>query len=157
MAGETETEPRAPDVLEDAPEAPAAQDMVWDPASDHSRETTIFLLSLHHMSTHPALHHTACVPHVHGNHAGELLGIHWVVLVVLFGPLFATAGLSLLLLLVASIAAAVVIAFPPVRTCSSGVFVCPLAQLWLILLSSLVAFRPPHIEAMSEAGLEPGN
>jgi hypothetical protein len=77
--------------------------------------------------------------------------------VVLFGPSFGTAGLSLLLLLVASIAAAMVIAFPPVRTCSSGVFVCPLAQLWLILLSSLVAFRPPHIEAKSEAGLEPGN
>ena len=143
--------------LGDALAAPAAQDMVWDPAPDHSREKPSTHPALHHMSTHPALHHTACVPHVHVNHAGELLGIHLVVFVVLFGPLFGTAGLSVVLLLVASIAAAMVIAFPPVRTCSSGVFVCPLAQLWLILLSSLVAFRPPHIEAKSEAGQEPGN
>ena len=27
---------------------------------------SILLLSLPHMSTHPALHDTACVPHVHG-------------------------------------------------------------------------------------------
>jgi hypothetical protein len=66
--------------------------------------------------------------------------------VVLFGPLFGTTSLSLLLPFVASVAAAMVIAFPPVRTCNSGVFVCPLAQLWLILLSSLVAFRPPTLK-----------
>ena len=109
------------------------------------------------MSTHPALHHTACVPHVHGNHEGELLGIHWVVLVVLFGPLFGTAGLSLMLLLVASIAAAMVIASHQSELAALVYVLVPIAQLWLILLSSLVAFRPPHIEAMSEAGLEPGN
>ena len=115
------------------------------------------MLSLHHMSTHPALHHSACVPHVHGNHAGELLGIHWVVLVVLFGPLFGTAGLSLLLILVASIAAAMVITSHQSEPATLVYSFVPLAQLWIILLSSLVSFLPPQIEAMSEARLEPGN
>ena len=89
-------------------------------------------------------------------HVGNLSGSTGLSFVVLFGQLFGTAGLSLLLLLVASIPTAMVISVPPVITCSSGVFVCPLAQLWLILLPSLVAFRPPHVEALSEAGLEPG-
>ena len=63
-------------------------------------------------------------------HTGELPEVHRVALVVLFGPLFGGECiiLCLLLLLVASIAAAMVISFPPVRTCSSGVFVFPLPK-----------------------------